>query len=64
MESVRTSPSSEKYKNGNQFIAAAKDWAIKFRKNTFDEDVTPLMHSKSKSKVCIKCMLKVILFIF
>ncbi|XP_053376941.1 uncharacterized protein LOC128547783 [Mercenaria mercenaria] len=45
MEALRALPQTEKYMESNEFHLKAKAWASKFRKLTFDEDVTPYIHT-------------------
>lgn len=50
MEALRSLPSSEKYVKPETFQELAREWAQNFRKNTFDEDVTPYIHGKTKKR--------------
>lgn len=45
MEALRALPQTENYIGPDEFHRKAKMWATTFRKLTFDEDVTPYIHT-------------------
>ena len=46
MEAIRSVPGTNSFMSPAQFQTAAREWAVRFRQATYNEDIIPYIHCK------------------